>query len=144
MSALRVLICLLLLAAPLPLLAQGSLVQDGYTVYFSAIPTLDLTPEVARGYAITRSANRALLNIAIRRSDPAGDLAVSARVSGSVRNDAGQGQSLALREVREGSAIYYLGEPRMRPGETLRFELQVHPEGSKQPIALRFSRTFHP
>lgn len=140
----RALICLLLLTAPLPLLAQSSLVQDGYTVYYSAIPTLDLTPDVARGYVITRSANRALLNIAIRRANADGDVAVSARISGSAQNDAGQGQAVALREVREGDAIYYLGEPRMRPGDTLRFDLQILPEGAERPITLRFSRTFYP
>jgi hypothetical protein len=140
---LRALFCLLL-PLSLPLLAQSSLEQDGYTIYFSAIPSLELTPEVARGYAITRSANRALLNIAVRRPGLAGDAAVTARISGLARNDAGQGQPLALREVREGEAIYYLAEPRMRPGDSLRFELQILPEGREQPIALRFSRTFYP
>lgn len=135
----------LLLLIGLPASAQSSLSQDGYTVYFSAIPTLELDTTVARGYAITRSENRALLNIAIRRKQGEGDVAVAARVSGSVQNDAGQSLPLALREVREGGgeAIYYLGEPRMRPGDTLRFDLLVIPEGSERPISVRFARTFY-
>ncbi len=138
-------LALLLLFIALPASAQSSLTQDGHTIYFSAIRTLDLEPAVARGYAITRSENRALLNIAVRRKQGDGDVAVSARISGSVQNDAGQTLPLALREVREGDgeAIYYLGEPRMRPGDTLRFDLLVIPQDSERPISVRFSRTFY-
>jgi hypothetical protein len=134
-------VCLLLASA---VSAQSSQTVDGHTVYFSAVPTLDLAPEVASGYAITRSVNRALLNIAIRRKADDGDIAVKAVISGTVQNDAGQAQALALREIREGDAIYYLGEPRMRPGDTLRFDLQVTPEGMSRPISVRFSRSFYP
>ncbi|MCK7594372.1 DUF4426 domain-containing protein [Pseudomarimonas salicorniae] len=132
--------CLLFIASQA--FAQDSLTRDGYTVYYSAIPTLDLTPEVARGYAITRSEQRALLNISIRRDTEAGNVAVRAAISGSVQNDAGQAQRVTVREIREGDAIYYLAEPRMRPGDTLRFDLVVTPEGSTQPISVRFSRPF--
>ena len=132
--------CLLTAAAAQ---AQGSLTQNGYTIHYSAIPTLDLAPEVARGYVITRSANRALLNIAVRQGEGSDSRALVANIQGSASNDAGQSQMLSLREIREGEAIYYLAEPRMRPGDTLRFDLLVTPEGSSSPIRVRFSRSFY-
>jgi hypothetical protein len=139
----RLLATLVVLLFAAPLLAQSQTAGD-ITVHYSAIPTLDLDPTVARNSAITRSANRALLNIAVRRRQGEGDVAVEAEVSGTASNDAGQMQSLAVRRVREGDAIYYLAEPRLRPGDTLRFELSVLPEGAIQPIAIRFSRPFPP
>lgn len=140
----RILALALVLLIGLPAHAQSSLAQDGHIIYFSAIPTLDLDASVARGYAISRSANRALLNIAVRRVQDGGDVAVAAQIRGSVQNDVGQPLPLAIREVREGNdeAIYYLGEPRMRPGDTLRFDLLVTPEGSERAISVRFSRSF--
>lgn len=135
---------LLGLLAALPVAAQGSHDQDGYSVYYSVMPTLDLSPAVARSYAITRSANRALLNITVRLGAAPTAEAVAARIQGTVQNAAGQSLPLALRELREGASISYLAEPRMRPGDSLRFELQVQPDGAERPIALRFSRSFPP
>lgn len=137
----RLVLTALLLLAAFPLLAQSQTAGE-FTVHYSAIPTLDLDPTVARNTAITRSANRALLNIAIRRKQGEGDVAVEAQITGTVSNDAGQMQALALRKVSEGDAIYYLGEPRLSPGDTLRFEIDVLPSGATRPIPIRFSREF--
>lgn len=137
----RLVFAALMLLATSPLLAQSQTAGE-FTVHYSAIPTLDLDPTVARNTAITRSANRALLNIAIRRKQGDSDVAVEAQITGSVSNDAGQMQALALRKVTEGDAIYYLGEPRLRPGDTLRFEIDVLPTGATRPISVRFSREF--
>lgn len=137
----RLTLFLLALLSATPLLAQSHTVGD-ITVHYSAIPTLDLDPTVARDTAITRSANRALLSIAVRKRDGDGDVAVEAQISGTASNDAGQMQVLALRRVREGDAIYYLAEPQLRPGDTLRFDLSVLPADAAQPIVIRFSRPF--
>jgi hypothetical protein len=137
----RVLLAALLLLVTPTLLAQSQTAGE-FTVHYSAIPTLDLDPTVARNTAITRSANRALLNLAIRRKQGEGDVAVEAQITGTASNDAGQMQILALRKVSEGDAIYYLAEPRMAPGDTLRFEIDVLPTGATRPIAVRFAREF--
>jgi hypothetical protein len=134
----------LLLVLGTPVAAQNSVRSGDDTIHFAALPTREISPEVARGKAITRSENRALLNIAVRRRQGAGDVAVRAEVRGSATNDAGQRQQLVVREVREGEAIYYLAEPRMRPGDTLRFDLEVLPEGATTAVPVRFSRRFYP
>ena len=120
--------------------AQNSLTRGDIEVHYNAVPTTVLAPEVARQYAITRSANRALLNIAVLRAGRA----VAAKVSGAATNLSGQRQELALREVREGEAIYYLAEPRVADRETLDFDLSVLPEGSPEAIPVKFRQEFFP
>lgn len=115
-----------------------------YTVHYNAIPTTALDPEVARGYGITRSGTRALLNIAVLRR-PAGDSephAVSARVIAHVRSLTGQRNPIELRELRDQDAIYYIGEFRIRGEENLRFELEVTPDGASRSIPVRFEHVF--
>jgi len=133
-------IALMLALLAAPAWAQSPLARDGYEVHYSAIPSTSLAPEVARQYAITRSDNRALLNIAVRRDGRA----LAAAVTGSATNLTGQRQALAVRQVREGDAIYYLAEPRVAARETLDFDLSVVPEGSSASIPVKFRQEFFP
>jgi hypothetical protein len=120
------------------------LVSGDLILHYSALPTLQLQPEVARQYGLTRSAGRALLNVAVRRTQADGsDIAVAATVSASATNLAGQRQDLRMREVREGDAIYYLAEARISDGETLRFELSATVDGAPRPLAVRFQQDFY-
>lgn len=120
--------------------AENSIERGDYVVHYNALPSTSISPEVARQYAITRSANRALLNIAVlRRGKP-----VTAKLTGSATNLAGQRQELAVREVREGEAIYYLAEPGVANQDTLAFQIDVLPEGAQQPIPVVFRQEFFP
>lgn len=133
---------LLALAAP----AQANSMRAGdITVHFNAVPTTTLTAEVARSYGVTRSANRALVNIAVRQGEPGADRALAATVRLVAINQAGQRSDLRAREVREGEAIYYLAEARIGGHETLTFELEVQPsaEGAG-PMRTTFEQEFFP
>lgn len=121
--------------------AQSSFTHSGYTIHYNAVPSVLLAPEVARSYGLTRSAQRAVLNIAVRTAgDAATAQAVSARVQAVAINTAGHRQELRMREVREQDAIYAIGELRIEDGETYRFEVDVVPEGESRVIPLRFSQ----
>jgi hypothetical protein len=62
-----------------------------YIVYFNALRTDQLTPEVARDYSIVRSKSRALLNVSIHRKEDAGrTVAVTGAVAASAINLTGQ------------------------------------------------------
>lgn len=125
--------------------SAGSMRTGDVTVHFNAVPTTTLTPEVARGYGVTRSANRALVNIAVRQGTPGADRALPAQVRLVAINQAGQRNDLRAREVREGDAIYYLAEARISGHETLTFELEVTPaaEGAG-PMRATFQQEFFP
>jgi hypothetical protein len=144
MSSLRLLFGLALSLLPLLAVAQSSTTRGPYTIHYSALPSTLISPEVARNSGLTRSASRGLLNIAVIKKDEAREHAVTAVIEASATNAAGQRQSLRMREVREGEAIYYLGEPRISEGERLDFEVRVTPEGAGEPVLLRFAQTFHP
>lgn len=126
--------------------AQGQRAETSgdYTVHYNALPTTVLGVEVARGYGIVRSATRGFINIAVLRQAPgeAVGTAVAARVEASVRNLSGQRTVIQLREIRDQDAIYYFGEFATRGEDTLRFELQVTPDGSGRTIPVRFEQAF--
>jgi len=140
----RLLLLAMLTLAPISnTLAQTTAEVGTYTLHVNAISTLELSPEVARASAITRSASRGLLNIAIRRlRDDGSDVATRATVTADAINLSGQRQILSLREVREGDAIYYLAEPRISEAEELTFEISARPEGDASILKARFKKTF--
>lgn len=144
MSSLRLLLGLTLFLLPLLASAQSSTTRGPYTIHYSALPSTLITPEVARNSGLTRSASRGLLNIAVIKKEDAREFAVTAVIEAAATNAAGQRQNLRMREVREGEAIYYLGEPRISEGERLDFEVRITPEGAGEPVLLRFAQTFHP
>lgn len=119
----------LLLALSAPSRA-GSMTAGDITVHFNALPTTSLAPEVARQSGVTRSANRALVNVAVRQGEPGADRALPATVRLVAVTQNGQRNPLPAREVREGDAIYYLAEARISGHETLIFELEVVPQGA--------------
>ena len=77
-----------------------------YVLYFNAIRTDTLTPEIARTYNIARSANRALVNISIvKKTEGTPGVPVPGRVTVQAVNLNGQLKDLTVREIREGTAI---------------------------------------
>ena len=136
-----------------PMLTQGtgsvaaagdtSMEFGDYVVHFNAISTDQLTPEVAKNYGIVRSSNRALLNISIlKKEEGTTGKPVPGNVSLLVANDTGQVKDSTVREIREGSAVYYIADYAVSNGETLVFNVEVTPEGTTTPLKLRFSHTF--
>lgn len=111
--------------------AEQKVAINGYDVHYMALSTAELTEEVAQAYGINRSNNQAFLSISVLKPQPDSIIAlpVEAKVSGSFRNMIGQNKPLTFRQVKEGSAIYYLAEFRFNSEEVLRFTLQVEPEG---------------
>ena len=114
-----------------------------HVVHFSTQPTTMLTPEVARAYGITRSENRAMLNVAVlRRGEAASGTPVSATVTVQASNLLGQDKNIALREARDGEAIYYIGEFTVSNEEVVNFNIAVQPEGADQAHELSFKQQF--
>ena len=91
-----------------------------------------LTPEIAEQYDIVRSERRAFLNIAVLRNEDDGSTTpVTATLNGSKHNLLQQAEAIEFRQIREGEAIYYIGQFNFSDREVLRFTLEVHPEGQE-------------
>lgn len=117
---------------------------DGYVVQYSAIHSIDLSPQIARQYGVSRDPNHGLLmiNVQKKNSSPTAK-AVAAKITGVARNITGQTQTLALHEVREGAIVYYLAEVAVENLDLMTFDLKITPDGSNQVLALRFQQRFY-
>jgi hypothetical protein len=68
---------------------------------------------------------------------------VHARVDASAKNLAGQYRDIRMREIREGNAIYYIGEFGVANEETMNFKVQVRPQGERDFYEVEFSQDFY-
>ena len=114
-----------------------------YVVFFNALNTDQLTPDIAREYGIVRSKSRAMLNVSIhRKGDNGSTEAVTGNVTASATNLNGQLKTMTLREVREEAAIYYIGELAITDGEVLIYTVNAAPSSEERPFTLRFKKQF--
>lgn len=114
-----------------------------YVLYFNALNTDQLSPEIAREYGIVRSKSRAMLNVSMHRKLPDGRTeAVTGAVSASAINLNGQLTTMTLREIREEVAIYYVGEIGITNGEVLIFTIDATPSNEASRFTVRFKKQF--
>ena len=124
-----------------PALAMRFATFDGFEIHHNAVRADFIPAEVARAQAITRSASRGLVNIAVlRRAEGGGTSPAEASITLTVFNLAGQSQAVRMRPVREPDALYYIGEFRISGTDTYRFEAEVQPDGAPRPYRLRWSQ----
>ncbi len=128
---------------PLAAGAEQSATVGDYVVHYNALTTDMLQPEVARHYGITRSKSQALLNVSVQKKvmGTTGK-PVTASVEAHATNLNNQLKNIAMREVEDQGAIYYLGTVRVDHGETLNFSIDVTPEGKGQPLTVEFQQRF--
>jgi hypothetical protein len=134
---------LIALVLALPAAAENSTLVGGYTVHHNALATDTLTPEIAQAYNIKRSPNRGMISVSVLENRPEGQpRAVPAEIEVVAANLTGQTREIEVRQIREGNAIYYIGDFPVSHEETLNFTLSVKPEGVKQPYTAHFSQQF--
>jgi hypothetical protein len=135
---------LLTLLSPLSVLAENSEDFGDYVIHYNALATDMLPPAVARDYHITRSQNRGMLNITIlKKVLGSPGQPVHARVEATAKNLAGQDRNIKMREIREGNAIYYIGEFGVANEETLKFSVHARPQGERDYLDVEFSQDFY-
>jgi hypothetical protein len=114
-----------------------------YVVYVNALNTDQLTPEVARQYGIVRSKSRAMLTVSVHKKEAAGAAkGVRAGVSASAVSLGGQLKPIALREVADGDAVYYVGQLVISDEETLLYDIEVRLADRTEPLSLRYQKQF--
>ncbi len=134
----------LLLFIP-PVQADSKHSQDlgDYIVHYNALPTEVLQADIARQYGITRSKFRGFITVSIlkKTASPAGK-PVKAKINVSAHNLNDQNKMLSLRQIEEGSAIYYVDDFRIANLETLNFKLTIRPENSHKNFTVNFRQQF--
>jgi hypothetical protein len=123
--------------------AENSTKVPGYTIHHNALTTDSLSADVASTYDIRRSKNRAMLNVSVIKDVPGttGE-PVAAEVKAVARNLIGQTRDIPLREIREGAAVYYIGDFLVSHRDNLTFELSVQPADSDQAYTARLTQEF--
>ncbi|WP_324780110.1 DUF4426 domain-containing protein [Thiobacillus sedimenti] len=112
-------------------------------VHYNAMTTDELLPEVARTYKIERSKTRGLLTMSVLRQNKVGvGVPIPAKLTVYVTNLSEQLASVPMREVKEGAAIYYLGEFRVAPPDTLKFKATVEVPGEPAHV-MNFDQKFY-
>ena len=119
---------------------QNSVRLGDVVVHYSAVRSDFFAPQVARQYGFVRSSTRAVLTVSLLR----GKAAIPGQVTASAEYPSGQPFVIPLREIREGDAIYYLGDFRVQAPVTLKFHVDVRPEGAESMHRVSFNQTFYP
>jgi len=115
-----------------------------HIIHINALTTDQLPTEVAKAYKISRSKNRAMMNVSIREKNADGETPVSANIKVTAKNLTNQLKNMSVREIKETDplAIYYIGELPVSNEETLVFEIDITPAGTSEPILLSYRQQF--
>jgi hypothetical protein len=122
---------------------QGHVSQADFgalRVYYNLLPTLAMNESVARSYGVQRSADQALLVVALRQRDSAEDQSINGTVTATATDLSGRQQQIVLRPVKTGAYTDHVGSVQISDHDTLRFAVQVAVAGDNG--TLRFERSF--
>ena len=113
------------------------------SIHASVVQTSALAPSVASSYGITRDDHRVLLLVAVRQGPQAQATSLPAQVVAWVTDLRGRRQDIAMRELRSGDLLDYIGTVEIDLPETLRFELTITRVGGAT-STMQFTREFYP
>lgn len=112
-------------------------------VHYNAMLASELLPDVAKSYKIDRSKTRGIITISVLRKNAVGAAQpIPAKLTAYLVNLNNQLGSIDMREIKEGAAIYYLGEFRVSPPDTLKFNVTVELHGEPK-REVTFSQKFY-
>ncbi len=117
----RLALMLLAMCLALPAMAEQKQTYGQLDVHYSAFNSGFLQPEVAAAVGLVRSKSQGVVNVALLQAGKAS----TGQVSGEVKNLLGQITQLSFKQVKEGTAIYYLAQFPFEQQEMLRFTLNV-------------------
>ena len=124
--------------------AEKSVTVGEYVIHYTTLNTSMLQPEIAKTYQVTRSKNRALLLISIRKvsADKKTDVPATAKeITAKSTNLVGQVTELALRKIDEKDAVYYVNDFAINNEASLKFNIKVMLDGHEAK-EIKFSQQF--
>ncbi|EED31911.1 hypothetical protein NOR53_3693 [gamma proteobacterium NOR5-3] len=115
-----------------------------YELHYSVVNTTFIEPAVAAQYGLARGSRRAIINLSLREHLDDGST-VARQMSLEGRSwDLMQSQvNFDFIEVREGPALYYIGEFKFINREWRFFELNFTPEGSDEALSFEFKQQMY-
>ncbi|MEH6415700.1 DUF4426 domain-containing protein [Pseudomonas sp. CGJS7] len=111
------------------------------TMTVSAIQTDKLPAQIVQRYGAPRDARTVLIVLSLRKGDDATSVALSAdQVQVTVSDLLGRKQQIAMRPMRDGELLDYVGTATISPPETLRFDVVANTAHGRYPV--QFNRDF--
>jgi len=110
---------------------------DQYELHHSVVYTTFLSAEIAARYGIVRGHDKAMLTLSVRDADAEEIAGMPMEISGQTW-DLIQSQTLALQEIREGRATYYIAPFEFIDREWRFFEFDFKPAGSDKGYRYKF------
>lgn len=102
-------------------------------VHYNAMLSSGLLPDVAKAYKIDRSKTRGIVTVSVLKKNSMGVAQpIPAKLTAYLVNLNNQLGNIDMREIKEGTAIYYLGEFRVAPPDTLKFTVSVEANGESK------------
>ncbi len=115
-----------------------------YELHYSVVNTTFLEPAVASQYGITRGDRRAILNLSLREHLPDGTtVARTMELEGASWDLTEQRINFDFLEVREGPAIYYIGQFKFLNREWRYFNARFKPEGGEEFFEYEFKHQMY-
>lgn len=109
----------------------------------SVVQTATLGAEVASQYGIRRDPGTVMLLVAVRQGADGNEVALPAQITATATDLRGQRQTIAMRELRVGDLLDYVGTVQTTLPDTLRFDVTIVREDGAT-SSLQFSREFFP
>ena len=115
-----------------------------YELHYSVVNTTFLDPAVASQYGLARGSRRAIVNLSLREHLADGSTVASPMlVEGSSWDLTERRDVFDFAEIREGPAIYYIGEFKFLNREWRYFEFNFTPEGSDESYYYKFKHQMY-
>jgi len=123
--------------------AQSPAVTGDYSIYYNSLTAATLDPEIAKTHGIQRSKLNGLLNVTVVRAQTEGKRQnLPARVEATARTGDGPATSLAMREIRVGDGVSYIGQFPIQNLQIIDFAIQVTPPGASEPTMIELQEQF--
>lgn len=138
------LLCCVLIFSLAPTMAQQSERFGPYELHYSVVNTTFIEPQVAAQYGLARGKRRAIVNFSLREHLEDGtSVARPMQLDGRSWDLTEQQVNFDFVEVREGPAIYYIGEFKFINREWRYFSLDFTPAGSEEKFNYAFKQQMY-
>lgn len=122
----RIIPLLIALMATATVQAEQKVEFNGYELHYIVLNTTEIPADIAGRYDIVRSGKRAFINLSVlKQTDDGYGTPVPADIEAIERTLLGQQLKIDLQEIREGTAIYYIGSFPILDRETLWFDIDL-------------------
>lgn len=131
-----------LLVAP-SVMAQSPVVAGDYSIFYNTLNATTLDPEIARSHGINRSKLNGLLTVSVvEAAEGQARRNVPARVEVTVRSGESPATPIAMREIRVGTGVSYMGQFPIANLQIIDFVIQVTPPGGGEATLISLQEQF--